>query len=151
MSQPPKGPGAVTSGPPVPPSVQTDLTSLAGGASPARRTLRSSLGAGSSALASGAPSGGPAGKRGVPDASQVKAESQQSGEDPLYVNLKVKKQVRIDQLRALNPLPCTPFPLNTLQNGDVTHFRIKRTAALVKVNVHPPYHLLHPTPPYTAY
>jgi len=145
---PSKGPGAVTSGPPVPPSVQTDLTSLAGGASPARRTLRSSLGAGSSALASGAPSGGP---ELVPDASQVKAESQQSGEDPLYVNLKVKKQVRIDLLRALNPLPCTPFPLNTLQDGDVTHFRIKRTAALVKVNVHPPYHLLHPTPPYTAY
>ena len=145
MSQPPKGPGAVTSGPPVPPSVQTDLTSLAGGASPARRTLRSSLGAGSSALASGAPSGGP---ELVPDASQVKAESQQSGKDPLYVNLKVKKQVRIDRLRALNLLPF--MPLNTLQDGDVTHFRIKRTAALGKVNVHPPYNLLRPDPPYTA-
>lgn len=144
MSQPPKGPGAVTSGPPVPPSVETVLTSLAGGASPARRTLRS-LGAGSSALASGAPSGGP---KVVSDASQVKAESQQSCEDPLYVNLKVKKQVRIDRLRALNPLPF--MPLNTLQDGDVTHFRIKRTAALGKVNVHPPHHLLRPDPPYTA-
>lgn len=69
------------------------------------------------------------------EASQViKGESQdiKAELDPSYVNVKVKQQVRY----FLNLLDENHFQCNCSQDGSVTHFRIKKTTAMKKVNSH---------------
>ena len=68
----------------------------------------------------------------VASESQIKEEDLKPtdhSEDPAYVTLKVKKQVR-------GLVAAPPTAINTLvQDGAVTHFRIKRVTPMQKVTL----------------
>ncbi len=74
----------------------------------------------------------------------IKAESQPSKQedDPAYVNLKVKQQVFLPRYELL----CKTSAPNTIKDGAVVHFRIKRITVLKKASS-PAQHRTFFTPP----